>query len=128
MVMRVLGVIVIILGLVGIVFGIMFFPQASAGQDEIAVAVAPLTLDQVVDKYDEVTVKYDAVMAAEGPAIAAGTAYPSVTYAYLAGQRALLGLAKSNLGFVHFVQFMGAVSICLGAGLAVTGVVLVAKK
>jgi hypothetical protein len=128
MFMRVLGVIIIILGLVGIVFGIMFLPQASAGRDEIAVAVYPLTLDQVVDKYDEVTMKYNAVMATEGPAIAAGTAYPSVTYAYLAGQRALLGLAKSNLGFVHFVQFMGVVSVVMGAGLAATGIVLVMKK
>ncbi len=128
MVMRVLGIIIIILGLVGIVFGAMFFPQANAGRDEIAVAVAPLTLDQVEAKYDAVVVKHDQIKAAEEPNIQAGKAMPSDMYNYLYAQRALLGLAKSNIGLVDFIQYMGILSIVTGAGLAAAGVVLVFKK
>ncbi len=126
--MRVLGIIVIILGLVGIVFGIMFFPQANSAQNEIAVQTAPIPLDQINEMFDKISAQYNSVMGAEGPAIAAQTALPSSTYAYLAGQRALLGLAKANMGTVQLVRYLGIVCIALGVGLAATGVVIYVKK
>jgi hypothetical protein len=119
--MRILGIIVIILGLVGVVFGILFFPQASSGRNEVANSIAPLTLDQVNAKYDAVVVKHDQIRAAEEPNIQAGQALPSDMYNYLSSQRALLGLAKSNIGIVNFVQYMGIVSIAMVVGLAAAG-------
>jgi hypothetical protein len=126
--MRILGIIIIILGLVGLVFGIIFLPRANAAQDEIATQVAPLTLDEIDSHYDAVTAAFNTYMAQEEPGIQAHTAMPSAMYAYLSGQRALLGLAKANMGTVTLVRYLGIVCICLGAGVAAAGVVLVVKK
>jgi hypothetical protein len=119
--MRVLGIIVLILGLVGVVFGIVFLPMANSAENEITTQVAPLTLDQVSPKYDAVTAAFNKQMAAEEPQIQAGKALPSAIYNYYAAQRALLGLAKANLGTVTLVRFLGIVNICIGVGLAAAG-------
>jgi hypothetical protein len=126
--MRVLAVIVIILGLASLVLGILFIPQASSANNEIATQVAPLKLDEVNAKYDAVTVKFNQIMAAEEPNIQAGKAAPSVMYDYLAAQRALLGLAKSNMGTVKAVRTMGIVDIVVGLGLVLGGFVLLRKN
>jgi hypothetical protein len=126
--MRALAIIVIILGLAALVFGIVFLPQASSGEKEIADSVAPLTLDQVSPKYDAVTAKFDEQRAKEEPAIQAGQAAPSALYAYYAGQRALLGLAKSNMGVASFVRMLGIANIIIGLGLIGTGFLLFRKK
>lgn len=125
---RVLGVIIIILGLVGVVFGSMFFPEASSAQDEIATQVLPLTLDQIDGKYDLVTAAFNAQMAIEEPAIQGHTGMPSALYDYYGAQRALLGLAKANMGTVKLVRYLGIACLALGLGLAATGIVLVVKK
>jgi hypothetical protein len=119
--MRALAIIVIILGLAALVFGILFIPQASSGEKEIADSVAPLTLDQVAPKYDAVSAKYDAIKAAEEPKIQAGEALPSAMYNYLSAQRALLGLAKSNIGVAKAVRVNGVVDILVGLGLMLAG-------
>lgn len=119
--MRILGIVVLILGLVGIVFGIVFMPMANSAQDEITTQVAPLTLDQVSPKYDQVTAAFNQAMAAEEPQIQAGKAMPSAMYNYLGSQRALLGLAKANMGTVTLLRFLGIVNICIGLGLAFAG-------
>ena len=111
--MRVLGIIVIILGLVGVVFGIMFLPMASSAENEIADQVAPLTLDQINPKYDAVTATFNKQMATEEPQIQAGKAMPSAIYNYYSAQRALLGLAKANMGTVTLVRYLGIVNICV---------------
>ena len=126
--MRALAVIVIILGLAALVFGILFIPQANSGEKEIADSVAPLTLDQVDAKYDAVAVKYNALKAAEEPQIQAGKAAPTSNYLYLSAQRALLGLAKSNMGTVSFVRTSGIVNIIVGLGLILAGLVLLRKS
>jgi hypothetical protein len=125
--MRVIGAIVIILGLAVLVFGIIFLPQASSGDQEIAEAVTPLTLDEVSGKYDVVAEKYTQIKNAEEPGIQAQTAMPSAMYNYLGQQRALLGLAKSNMGTTTFIRMMGVVNILIGAGLIMTGVVVYRK-
>jgi hypothetical protein len=126
--MRALAVIVIILGLAALVFGILFIPQASSAEQEIADSVAPLTLDQVDAKYDAVAVKYDALKAAEEPQIQAKTAAPTINYVYLSAQRALLGLAKSNIGTAKFVRLNGLIDILVGLGLVLSGLVLLRKS
>jgi len=126
--MRVLAVIVIILGLAGIVFGILFIPQASSGEKEIADSVAPLTLDQVNAKYDAVSAQFNKAMAAEEPQIQTGKAAPSIMYDYLSAQRALLGLAKANMGTTKAVRTNGIIDIIMGLGLVLAGVVLIRKS
>jgi hypothetical protein len=126
--MRILGAIVIILGLAVLVFGILFIPQASSAEKEIADSVAPLTLSQVDGKYDAVSMKYDQLKMAEEPNIQGGTAAPSATYNYLSAQRALLGLAKSNIGTAKLVRTHGIINIVLGLGLILTGLVLVTRR
>lgn len=126
--MRVLGIIILILGLVGAVFGILFLPMANSAQDEIAVQTAPIPLDQINAKYDAVTAKFNTQMAQEEPQIQAGKAAPSVLYDYLGAQRALLGLAKANMGTVSLVRYLGIAGICVGVGLAAAGVAVILKK
>jgi len=126
--MRILAVIVIILGLATLVLGVLFIPQANSGEKEIADSIAPLTLDQVNDKYDAVSVKYDALKAAEEPQIQAGKAAPTITYVYISAQRALLGLAKSNIETVTFIRYNGIIDIMVGLGLVAAGTVLLVKN
>lgn len=126
--MRILAAIVIIIGLATLVFGILFLPKASAAEQEIADEIAPVTTDQLDQKYDDVTAAYRQAMAAEGPAIAQHTAGPSVNYAYYAGQRALLGLARSNMGVASLVRMLGIVNIIAGLGLVMVGFVLYRKS
>jgi hypothetical protein len=64
--------------------------------------------------------KYDAIKTAEEPKIQAGQAAASDTYNYLSAQRALLGLAKSNIGIAGLVKSIGIVNIILGIGLILT--------
>lgn len=126
--MRVLGIIVIILGLVGIVFGILFFPQANSARDEVATAIAPIPLDQLDATYDRIVMAHDAQRAQEEPNIQAGKAMPSDIYNYYSAQRGLLGLAKTNIGTATLVNYLGIISIATGVGLAITGVVITLKK
>ena len=125
--MRVLAVIIIILGLGTLVLGIMFIPQASSGQKDIETSIAPLKLSEVDAKYDAVSAKYDALKAAEEPNIQAGKAAPTISYVYVSAQRALLGLAKANIGVVKAVRTMGIVDIVVGLGLVLGGFVLLRK-
>jgi hypothetical protein len=126
--MRILTIVAILVGLAAIIFGILFITQASSGEKEIADSIAPLTLDQVNDKYDAVSVKYDALKAAEEPQIQAGKAAPSVMYVYISAQRALLGLAKSNIGTVTVIRYNGIIDIMVGLGLVAAGTVLLVKN
>jgi len=125
--MRAIAVIVIVLGLAALVFGILFIPQASSAEKEIADSIAPMTLDQVDAKYDAVAAKYDAIKMTEEPQIQAGKAAPTVMYDYLSAQRALLGLAKANIGVAKFVRLSGVIDILVGLGLVLAGVGLLRK-
>jgi hypothetical protein len=125
--MRVIGIIVPILGVAGLAFGVMFIPQSFSAEDEIAESIAPLPLDQVDSRYDEVKAQQSAMRAMEGPAIQAGTAAPSATYNYLTIQRTSLGLTRSQIGLVSFTRTSGIINIILGLGLVLAGVGLLKK-
>ncbi|MGD1120124.1 MAG: hypothetical protein ABR886_11675 [Dehalococcoidales bacterium] len=126
--MRVLGIIVIILGLVSVVLGVIFIPQSMSGHKQVADSVLPLQLSQVNPMYDSISAKFDQIMAAEEPNIQAGKAAPSAMYNYLAAQRALLGLAKANVGTTSAVMMNGIVDIAAGLGLILVGFVVMRKK
>jgi uncharacterized membrane protein len=126
--MRILGIIVIILGLAALVLGILFIPQASSAEKEIEESIAPLKINEVDAKYDAVAAKYTQIKTAEEPNIQKGTAAPSDMYNYLSAQRALLGLAKSNIGTAKFVRTCGIINIVAGLGLVLAGLALVMKK
>ena len=127
--MRVIAIIVVILGVASLVLGVVFMTQATSAEKVVLEQIAPLTsLSQINPSYDKVTASYDKIMAAEEPNIQAGKAAPSATYGYLAGQRALLGLAKSNVGLAMFTRLSGIASIVVGLGLVLTGLVLLLKK
>jgi hypothetical protein len=126
--MRVIAILVAILGVASLVFGILFVTQAASAEKQILTEIAPLTaLSQINPHYDTVTAAFNKTMAAEEPNIQAGKAAPSATYAYLAGQRALLGLAKSNVGLASFIRMSGIVGMVLGIGMALAGYALLRK-
>ncbi|MDD4874006.1 MAG: hypothetical protein PHE15_03410 [Dehalococcoidales bacterium] len=108
--------VVAVIGIVCIVAGTMFIMQANSKQQEIAGEIAPLTIEQVDAKYEAVKAAQITYATAEEPKIQAGQAAPSVMYDYLSAQRALLGLAKSNLDVVEFVRYIGILNIIIGVG------------
>jgi hypothetical protein len=126
--MRVIAIIVAILGLASLVFGILFVSQAGSAEKQVLDQIAPLTsLSQVNPAYDKVTASFEKLMVAEEPQIQAGKAAPSAMYSYLSGQRALLGLAKSNIGLAKFTRLSGITGIFLGLGLVLSGLALLRK-
>jgi hypothetical protein len=126
--MRIISIIVVILGVATLAFGILFLMQAGSAEKQIADSVAPLKLSEVNAKYDAAAAKYDALKVAEEPQIQAGKAAPTTSYLYISGQRALLGLAKSNVGTAKFVRTSGTVNIIIGLGLVVVGLAMMVKK
>jgi len=114
--MRILGIIVIILGLAALVLGILFIPQASSAEKEIEESIAPLTLDKVDSTYDQISQKVKSLQATD-PA-----------YLTTFAQRTSLGLAKTNMGTAKFVRTCGIIDIIAGLGLVLAGLALVMKK
>ena len=125
---RIMGMVVAILGVASLVMGIMFFMQAGSSKQEITDDIAPVLISEVNAKYDLVRTKQIAIMATEEPKIQAGQALPSDLYNYLSAQRALLGLAKSNLKTVGALQISGIIDIVVGFGLGLAGVALLRKE
>jgi hypothetical protein len=126
--MRVIAIIVAILGLAAFVYGILFVAQSGTVESQVADSIAPLTISEVDAKYDAVAVKYDAAKNAEEPKIQAGQAAPSVMYDYLAAQRALLGLSKTNIGMAKLLMTAGTVNIIIGLGIFLSGVWMLRKS
>ena len=125
--MRILSIITIILAIAAIVFGVLFIAQAGSGEKEIKTSIAPMQMNEVNAKYDAVSEKYKQIQAAEEPSIQGGKAAPSAMYNYLSAQRALLGLAKANIGTVKAVRMMGYVDIGIGVALALAGIAMMRK-
>jgi hypothetical protein len=113
-----------VIGVICIVFGTMFILQAGSKQKEIAGEIQPLKIEQVDAKYATVKAAQIAIATVEEPKIQAGQAAPSAMYTYLSAQRALLGLAKSNLNVVEFVRFTGILNIVIGAGFVLVSLVV----
>jgi hypothetical protein len=119
--------VVALIGVAILVMGIVFITQANTAKKTVADQVAPIAVADVNAKYDAVSTAYNQAMAAEEPNIQAGKAAPSAIYDYYSAQRALLGLAKANLGTAGFVLMTGVVDIILGLGLVLAGMALYMK-
>ena len=117
--MRAIAVIIVILGLAGLVFGILFITQAASGEQEVADSIAPLPLDQLDAQYDAVTAQYNQMKEAGAP--------PSTDFNYLYGNKVGLGLARSNVGTARFVRTTGVIDIVLGLGLVLAGLGMLRK-
>ena len=124
--MRVTAIIIVILGLASLALGVLFISQSFSAEDEIAESIAPLPLDDVDSKYDDVKAQQSLMRASEGPAIQAG-ADPSAMYNYLTIQRTSLGLTRSQIGLVTFTRTSGIINIALGAGLILAGMAVLRK-
>jgi uncharacterized protein YjeT (DUF2065 family) len=120
--------VILIIGLVAVVFGVIFMVQYGSARQQVANDIAPMPLNQVNASYDLVKAKQEAIMAQEEPNIQAGKAEPSAMYNYLTIQRTSLGLAKANLGLADFIRMMGIINIVIGVGLVLTGIVVPGKK
>ncbi len=124
--MRVIGSIVLILGLAAIVLGVMFLLEANSGQQEIVDQIAPLKVSEVNDKYDYVDKAVEDMKAASGGQVQADNPMFS-TYINVFAQRTSLGLTKSNLGNVKAVKMSGFVDIGMGLALVLAGAALFKK-
>jgi len=124
---RFYGIIVALIGVAILAMGIVFEFQANTAKKTIADEVSPIALSDVNAQYDAASAQYNSYMAAEQPNISAGKAAPTVMYDYFGAQRALLGLAKSNVGTASFVMMSGTVDIVLGIGLILAGMALYMK-
>jgi len=125
---RFIGMVVALIGIAILVFGIIFIIQSNTGKQTVADEVKPIALSDVNPKYDAVSASQTQLMAAEEPKIQAGQAQPSAMYNYLSAQRALLGLAKANIGLTGFVMMSGTVDIILGIALILMGMTLFMKQ
>jgi hypothetical protein len=124
---RCIAIVVAVLGVVGLVFGIIFITQASSAEQEVANAIQPLKITEVDAKYEAVKTKQMALAMTEEPQIQAGKAAPSTMYNYLTVQRTSLGLARANIGLAGFVRTSGIIDIIVGLGLILAGVGLFKK-
>ena len=120
--MRLCSIVVSLVGVVALVFGIIFITQAGSSTQEVADSIQPVTLAELDGTYETVKAKQIAIRAAEEPQIQAGTAAPSSTYNYLTIQRSSLGLARTNVGLAGFVRTSGILDILVGIGLVLAGV------
>ena len=118
--MRAIAIIVIILGVASLAFGVLYIIQAGSAEQEVADSIAPLPLDQLDGKYDEVTAQYNQMKSAGAP--------PDVNFNYLYGNKVGLGLARANVGTASFVQMSGIVNLVIGLGLVLVGTAMVMKK
>jgi uncharacterized membrane protein len=124
---RFYGIIVALIGVAILVMGVVFMMQANTAKKTVADQIAPVTLSNLNTTYNSVEAAQEKLMAAEEPGIQAGQAAPSAMYNYFSAQRALLGLAKSNVGTSGFVMMSGTVDIILGIGLILAGLALYMK-
>jgi hypothetical protein len=124
---RIFSLVVALIGIAILVMGIVFMLQANTGKKTVADEISPIALSDLNAKYNTVEAAQEAQMAKEEPGIQAGQALPSAMYNYLSSQRALLGLAKSNMALSGFVMMSGTVDIVLGIGLILAGLALYMK-
>lgn len=121
------AIVIAVLGVVCLVFGIIFITQAGSAEQEIASELQPLEISEVDAKYEEVKTNQTALARNEEPNIQAGTAAPSPMYNYLTVQRTSLGLARANIGLAGSVRTNGIIDIIIGLSLILAGIGLFKK-
>ena len=113
--------ILVLIGVACIVFGVMFIMKAGESRQAVVdeLATSAVTLDTLNDKYD-------AAKAGLAQALAAGAAGTESAQS-IGWQKASLGLAKSNVGTIDFIQNSGILTIVIGVGFVLAGAGLVMK-
>ena len=114
--MRVIGAIVLILGLASLVLGIVFMIEASDGRQEVADSIAPLPLDILDETYDQLKAGIEQMKEAG--------MQPDISKSL---EKTGLGLARANVGKARMQNVNGIVDIIIGAGLILTGVAIYKK-
>lgn len=117
-----LSILVAIIGVVCVVFGVMFIMQAKSNKTTV---VNELTASGLTT--GTLNAAYDQAKAGLSQALAAGAA--GAESAQSAGwQKASLGLAKSNLQTIDFVQKSGIFAIVIGLGFFLSGWAIMKKS
>jgi hypothetical protein len=117
-----LSILVTVIGIVCIVFGVMFIMQAGSSRTDV---VDELKASNVTA--DNLNAKYDEAKAGLVQALTAGA--PGAESAQSIGwQKASLGVAKSSLATISFVEKSGILTIVIGLGLVLTGLALMKKN
>ncbi len=119
---NIVSILVAVIGVVCIVFGVLFIMQAGDSRDALVeeLATSGVTLDTL-------DAKYDAAKDGLAQALAAGAA-GTETAQSIGWQKASLGSAKSSASTIDFVQNSGILTIVIGAGLTLAGVGLMKKS
>lgn len=108
-----LSILVAIIGVVCVVFGVLFIMQASDNKTTVVdeLTASGLTTGTLNAAYDQAKA-----------GLAQATTAKSVEGMQSAGwQKASLGLAKSNLETINFVQKSGIFAIVIGLGFVLAG-------
>jgi len=98
-----------IVGVVCVVFGIMFIIEAGNAEQRVTNEIAPINLT-----IGDVDAAYDQAGVSLGQAMQSGDS-EIIQDAYI--QKTSLGLVKSNIGTIKFVRNSGILEIALGVGL-----------
>jgi hypothetical protein len=110
--MKTIGALLVtLIGVAAIVFGVLFIMEAGNSTDELAAEISPLTTSQVNATYDQISAALKA----------------SPQDVSLALQKGSLALAKSTLSTIDFVQKSGILSIIMGAGFVLTGLLFMKR-
>jgi hypothetical protein len=119
---NILSILVAVIGVVCVVFGVLFIMQAGNSRDELVneLAASNVTLDTL-------DAKYDAAKAGLTQALAAGAA-GNETAQSVGWQKASLSAAKASRGTIDFVQMSGILTIVIGAGFVLAGWGLMKKS
>jgi hypothetical protein len=119
---NILSLLVIVIGVVCIVFGAMFIMQSASSRDTVIdeLAASGITAETLDAAYDQ-------AKAGLAQATAAGEAGIETAQS-IGWQKSSLGLAKSNLTTIDFVQKSGILAIVIGAGLSLAGAGLFKKS
>jgi len=110
---------VAIVGVVCIVFGIMFIIEAGNAEQRVLDEIAPLNLE-----IGDVNSAYGQASAALGQAMQSGDP-EAIQDATL--RKTSLGVVRSNVGTIKFVRNSGILEIVLGAGLVLASIGLLKR-
>ena len=103
-----------IIGVVSLVFGIMFIIESGNAEQRVLDEIAPLNLE-----IGDVNAAYGQASAALGQAMQSGDP-EAIQNATL--QKTSLGVIRSNVGTIKFLRNSGILEIVLGAGLVLASV------
>jgi hypothetical protein len=125
-----LSIRVAVIGVVAIVFGVLFMMQANSSRTTLVAELkaSGITLATLDKTYDTAKAGLAAASAALATAPDAAKAAVNEKIQDAGWQKASLSAAKASRGTIDFVQMSGILSIILGAGFVVTGYLVMKKS